>query len=343
MSDKIVLQIGGRRIENFESYSIEADLYTADDAFSLELSNPGVAVRAGARCELYVNDRRALTGIVDTVDRGGDKSGTTLRLEGRDLMGLLVDSYCEEFVDLQDVTLKSLAERLLRKVPYINRQAVRYQSGALQRIRSGGDGEEQNHAKIEPGQTVFDVLKTYALSRGMMFFSLEDGTFVFGRPKTGGSPVFRLVRRKSDPRENNVESGNLVDSIARRYSKIVVTGQQQGTDDIDPEHINTLATVTDPSYPFYKPCVETDQNDALSPRQHARMRLEQMKFEGFQLRYRVPFHSQDGEPWRINEICHVLDEDLDIDGDYLIYGRTFKLDKNGSYTELKLSYPGVVQ
>lgn len=339
MPDKIVLQIGGKRIENFKSYSIEADLYTADDAFSLELSNPGTKISAGARCELYVNDRQALTGIIDMVDRGGDKSGTTLKLEGRDLMGLLVDSYCETFDDLQGITLKSLAERLLKTVPYINRKVVQYQAGALKRIDT-----EQNHVKIEPGQTIFDVLKTYALSRGLMFFALENGTFVFGRPKTGGAPLYRLIRRKSDPRENNVESGHLTDSIARRYSKIVVTGQQQGMDDIAAEDINTQSTtVTDPTFPFYKPYYQTDQNDALSPQQHARMRLEQMKFEGFQLKYTVPFHCQNGEPWRINEICHVIDEDLEIDGDYLIYGRTLKLDKSGSYTELKLSYPGVVQ
>jgi prophage tail gpP-like protein len=339
MPDKISLLIGGKKVENFKSYSIEADLYTADDAFSLELSNPGTKISAGARCELYVNDRLVLTGIADMVDKGGDKSGTTLRLEGRDLMGLLVDSYCEEFIDLQGMTLKALTERLMKTVPYINRKAVQYQSGTLKRIDTA-----RNHTKIEPGQTVFDVLKTYALSRGLMFFALENGTFVFGRPKTGGAPLYHLIRRKSDPRENNIESGNLSDNIARRYSKIVVTGQQQGADDIAPEDINTPpTTVTDPTFPFYKPYYETDQNDALSPMRHARMRLEQMKFEGFQLKYTVPFHSQNGEPWRINEICHVIDEDLDVDGDYLIYGRTFRLDKSGSYTELKLSYPGVVQ
>jgi prophage tail gpP-like protein len=251
-----------------------------------------------------------------------------------------VDSYCcEEFPDLKDMTLKALAERLLKKVPYINRKTVQYQDGALKRIDTA-----QKNTKIEPGQTIFEVLRTYALSRGLMFFALENGAFVFGRPKSGGAPLYRLIRRKSDPRENNVESGNLVDNIARRYSKIVVTGQQQGMDDIEAEDINTPpTTVTDPTFPFYKPYYETDQNDALSPLQHARMRQEQMKFEGFQLKYTVPFHSQNGEPWRINEICHIIDEDLEIDGDYLIYGRTLKLDKSGSYTELKLSYPGVVQ
>jgi len=339
MPDKIALLINGNRIENFESYSIEADLYTADDAFSLELSNPGVTIKAGARCELYVNDKRALTGIVDMVDRGGDKSGTHLKLEGRDLMGLLVDSYCEEFLDLQGISLKALAERLLKKVPFINRKAVQYQDGALKKVDTA-----QNFTKIEPGQTVFDVLKTYAMSRGLMFFSLEDGAFVFGKPRTGGAPLYRLIRRKSDPRENNVESGNLVENIARRYSKYVITGQQQGTDSISPEGINTPpTTVTDPTFPFYKPYYETDQNDGQSPLKHARMRMEQNRFEGFQLQYTVPFHSQNGENWRINEICHVTDEDLEIDGDYLIYSRTFKLDKSGSYTELKLSYPGVVQ
>jgi len=101
MSDNIELRVGSTAIKNWLSYTIEADIYTADDAFSLELAHPETDVTAGKRCELYVNGTLELTGIIDRVNKSYDKSGQKLRVEGRDLMGLLVDSYCEEFFTLQ--------------------------------------------------------------------------------------------------------------------------------------------------------------------------------------------------------------------------------------------------
>lgn len=303
----IRLEIGGRRIENFLAYSIEADLYTADDAFSMELSNPEIIVEPGARCELYINNQRELTGIIDSVDHSYDKSGVRLRVEGRDLCGLLVDSYCEEFFDAEGMTVKALAERLLKQVPYINRKAIDYQEnikGNLKKKRGRSsamaslDGE-QNFAKIEPGQTVFDVLKIYAASRGMMFYSMPDGTLVFGKPKDGGEPLYFLTTRKDDPRNNNILEGRFVRDISRRYSKIVIVGQQQGMDMFGAVEVNTKAVVTDSDIPFYKPMVTTDYNDARSPKLHAQMLREQMRFEGYQVEYKVPGHTQNGRNWRI--------------------------------------------
>lgn len=100
-------------------------------------------------------------------------------------------------------------------------------------------------------------------------------------------------------------------------------------------------SVTDPTFPFYKPLVVTDNNDARSPKLHAQMLMEKQKYAGFQISYRVPFHSQNGENYKINEICHIEDEVLALDGDYLIYGRSFEMSKQGSYTTLKIGLPGM--
>ncbi len=352
MPDSVRLQIGGQRIENFLSYSIEADLYTADDAFSLELANPEIKVTPGQRCEIHVNDQRELTGIIDRVTPSYDKSGSRLRVEGRDLCGLLTDSYCEEFIDVRGMTVKALAERLLRTVPLIRRKDIVYQDnirGNLKKKKGRGAAlagfdTAQNFAKIEPGQTIFDVLRTFAASRGMVFYSMPNGTLVFGRPKDGGEPLYYVMTRKTEPQENNILEGTLVQDISRRYSKIVVVGQQQGMDSFGSSAVNTKATVTDPSFPFYKPYVATDSNDSRSPKLHAQMLLEKMKYEGFQLQYRVAGYAQNGANYKINEMCRVVDEVFELEENLLIYGRTFELSKDrGSCTILRLGLPGRVQ
>jgi prophage tail gpP-like protein len=354
MADSIELKVNNTTITTFESYTVEADLYTADDAFSLELSNPEIEIRPGLKCELFVNGTRELTGIIDRVTKSYDKSGTKLRVEGRDLMGLLVDSCCTKFLDVQGKTVKQLAELLLADIPFINRKAIVYQENFVGRMKGkkqtvstpavGFLDTPQKIARIEPGMTVFEVLKTYAASRGLMFWAMPDGTFVFGRPLAGGQPAFsvEVSREKGNV---SVLEGELTQDISKRYSRVIVLGQSQGHEDhgSDATKVNSKATRDDTTFPFYKPFVTKMTNDSQSPPLHARLLLEKQKHDGFQLQYRAPFHSIGGRNWGINQLCRVKDDVLGIDGTYLIFGRIFELSKSGgSTTRLKLGYPGVV-
>ncbi|MCL2790127.1 MAG: hypothetical protein FWD79_05730 [Desulfobulbus sp.] len=352
-TDNICLEVAGRRIERFLSYEIDADLYVAADAFSLEVARPEITIEPGQKCELYVNGSLELTGIIDRCSRRVDKQGLTYRIEGRDLMGLLVDHYCEEFVTVQGKKLSRLAGMLLKDVPFINREAIVYQEDVVGKLKGkkktmddpddGFMDTPQKLSQIQPGMTVFEVLKNYSASRGLMFFAMPDGTFVFGRPTLKGEPVYELTNRKSG-QGNNVLTGEENNDISKRYGKVVVIGQQQGIgDEDDPIKINTHGEVVDPDFPFYKPYVATDNNDAQSPELHARFIMNRQLHEGYQLTYTVQGHSQRGRNWQINQLCQVQDEDLGGDKVLLIYGRTFRRSKTGgTTTTLKLGKPGVV-
>jgi prophage tail gpP-like protein len=355
MTDAVELRVDGRKIANFQSYMVEADLYTADHAFSLELANPETPVNPGSRCQLYVNGELELTGLVDRRPRRYTKTDNSLCVEGRDLMGLLVDSHCEQFVTVQGKKLSELARMLLKSVPFIDRANIVYQDDLVGRLktrkhRGAADSimalmdSGQRLAQIEPGMTVFDVLRMYAASRGLMFFSLPDGTFVFGRPKSGGEPAYTITSRR-DGIGNNVLEGEETPDISKRYSKVTVLGQQQGQDDMgmDATRIAVQGSVTDRDFPFYKPFVQRSNNDSQSPAQHARLLLERMRHDGYQLAYRVAGHSQNGRNWRVNELCRVRDEIFGVDATFLIYQRRFERSKQGgSTTYLRLGPPGLV-
>jgi prophage tail gpP-like protein len=348
MHDQVQLRINNMRIDSFTSYRIEADIYTADDMFTLDVVNPDIPVNPGMRCELYVNGTLELTGLIDRVAKSYDKSGVKLRVDGRDLCGLLVDSYCTEFFIALGMDLKTLARRLLRKVPFIQSKNIIYQQNIRGNLKKKGPNNSgwvnpYNHAQVGPGSTIFEVLKTYAMSRGAMFFAMPDGTFVFGKPKDGGEPLYSLVCKKKRGDRNNVLEGSFENDYSHRYSDIIVMGQEQGKNSSGDPVFNTYAPVKDPTFPFYKPFVAEDNNDARSPKLHAQMILEKMKYDGFRLHYKVPYHSQNGKNWAINEMCHVEDEVFALAGDYLIYGRTFELTKQGAFTTLRLGLPGMVQ
>ena len=171
MEDKVYLQIGGKRVERFNSYSVDADLYNADDAFSMELTDPETEVKAGMRCQLYVNDSIELDGIIDRVTRGYSKQGSRLRAEGRDLMGVLVDSYAEDFVTLENKKIKDLAEMMIGQtarhpaLPFVSRLPVEYQQNIVGKGRgkkqtvsqplAGFLETEQKISQVEQGMTVF--------------------------------------------------------------------------------------------------------------------------------------------------------------------------------------------
>lgn len=354
MSDTVTLQIGNQRIENFVSYDIEADLYQAADKFTLELANPEAPVKRGMQCKLYVNDQLELTGVIDKTVRKYDKGGRTLTVEGRDLMGLLVDSHCEQFIDVQGKTVKQLAEMLLKTVPFIQRSQIVYQENVVGKLKGKKKTADnpltafldtpQKFSKIDPGMSVFEVLAVYGASRGLLFFALPDGTLVFGRPKITGEPIFSVTSRL-DGQGNNVESGEEIDDISRRYSKITVISQVQGNDSdgMDATKINPpKKSVTDKDFPFYKPLVVKINNDSQTPELHARMLFEKQRHDGYSLSYTAPLHSQDGRNWAINELCTVNDEVLDIKRTMLVFSRRFRKTKQGSWTDIKLGPPGLV-
>lgn len=362
-SDKVELFVNKMKIEHFLSYHITADMYEPADAFHLELANPKTDINPGHLCELFVNGQKELTGLIDQVRRIVNKRGTSLYVEGRDLMGLLIDSYVEPpFFNIQNMKLKTLAERLLEKVPFIQRKSIRYQDNVVGRLKGkkktsssgyvSGLDTQQKIGQIEAGMTIFEVLKNYSLSRGMLFYCEPDGTLVFGRPLVKGTPEYKLQMIESGT-GNNVEESEVMQDISKRYSKVIVIGQQQGADSIaEPDSISTSNVsnpVVDPSFPFAKVYVERDNNDNVSPAMRARLIMEKQRREGTQLIYTVARHSQNNQNWQFNKFCQIKDDKQTlngkkgIDGDYLIYARTFELDKeDGPITRLTLGEPGMV-
>jgi prophage tail gpP-like protein len=350
--DQVGLVVNNTRIEHFLSFRIETDLYTADHAFCLEVAKPETVITGGLQCKLYVNDQLALTGITDRVTRGYDKCGLRLRVEGRDLMGLLVDSCCGQFMTLKGVTLQSLAETLLAKVPFVSIKNVSYQEGIVASSRNTGQAPDagsslqagdtpQAYTQVEPSKTIFDVLNNYARSRGFMFFSLPNGSFVFGRPQAKGAAQFNIVSQKPGPMNNAIWCEEVSD-YSKRFSQVTVMGQQQGTNAISAAQVNTSAVETDPTFPFYKPFVALDNNDQESPALHARAIMEKMKVDGYGLTYKVKGLTQNGRAWTINELCNVNDGVLGVTGQYLVTQRIFEMGKDGVFTTVKLGPPGLV-
>ena len=338
MPDLVELRVDGVAWDGFLSYSLDASLYEAGDAFALEFSrDAGTGIRRGQRCEVYVNGRRELTGIVEKIRRKTAKRESSLTVEGRDLLGLVVDSHVEEMLDLTDISLQELAARMLKDIPFIDRKAITFGKG----VEPAASEDEDRAPHADPGDSVFEVLRRFALSRGLLFYSLPDGRLIFGRPLARGKAEFRIVSRRAGA-NNNVTESEFIDDLTPRYSRIVVVGQTESGE--SEEDVNVEAVVTDSDVPFRKPFVAELPHDVSDAAAYGRMLREQQRAEGYQLSYTVPGHSQGGRNWAINSLVEVEDEFNGVAGTFLVYRRTFQRDKRGgSTTRLLLGIPGVLK
>ncbi len=345
MFDKVELRVAGIAVDRFNSYSINSNMFNAGDPFTLDLANSDVRVPKGAQCKLYVNGEIELNGIVDRPQSsGGGREGHRRVLSGRDLMGLVVDHYLLETGSQPALDLKTLAARVLKDVPFINRKSIRYaKGGKLEAKEDRWGGSESKGMQTSPGDTSFVVLKRAAVSIGWLFFCMPDGTFIFGKPVTSGKAMFNIIRR-NDGVGSNVETGSLVEDISKEYSHVTVMGQG-GADEWEDEDTGggNYVTLENKGFPFYKPFVTVLDEEDSDYARHAALLLSKQRFDGYQLSYVVKGHSQHARNWQVNAICHVDDEVEGVKGNFLIYSRTFRKDKHkGTLTDLKLSRLGAL-
>src|SRR5690606_2084658 len=118
-------------------------------------------------------------------------------------------------------------------VPFIKRKDITFERGSA--APATQDADRAPHA--DPGESVFEVLRRFAIARGLLFYSLPDGKIVFGKPRPQGNPTFRIVHRV-EGLDNNVLESDVIEDHSVRFSKIVVIGQSEDGDD---EDFNVLA------------------------------------------------------------------------------------------------------
>lgn len=338
MSDSIKLVINGYEYSRFKSYNIKSDIYEAADAFQVEAyQSDEFRPTEGMKFELYVNNELEHIGILDRVGRGYDSSGRFLSMSGRDVMGLIVDSCCEEFPTIQNNTIAKIADRLLKNVPYIT--GIEYDEAAKKRDSS------KPFVQIEPGQKIFDVLRDVAISRGLVFYATARGGLVFRKPRGKGKCSFSLIQKAGI--NSGIIKAEEVGDLTNRFSSYTVLAQEQGRDEGDPVEINAKATVVDDQFPFKdvlkKPFVEAVADDKESPAKLAKRYMEKNRMMANTVNYTVKGHSQNTQNWAIDELVNVDDDKLGVHKQLLVYARTFAGNSNQQITELKLGIPGMVE
>lgn len=211
------LVVDGTDYLGWKRVSIERSVDSIAGVFGLEVTDRWSdtqkpwPIKPGAECKLYVDNTQILTGYVDVVRAAFDKSSRSLTVSGRDKAADMVDSSALNEPDSwAQITIGRLATELAK--PF-----------GITVADKTGDSTPFSLAKIQPGETAFEMLERYSRQRGILTISDGLGGIVLTKPGTARADV-ALEQGK------NILSASGTADYSKRFSEYLVTGQSAGTD-----------------------------------------------------------------------------------------------------------------
>lgn len=265
-TDRVELTLGDKTIAITESYEVRASVFRQPAGFSIQIGHSGITADLLRRFppntpfKLTVNGNRFQTGYIDTVLTDDSSGGTSVTLQGRDIMSRLVDAYIPYEQSYQESTYTDLVRSQLKAVG-LGDVKITASNAANRAAITGSKVIETKPAEIEAdviesvdvrnvipgtkkvvyatlkaklGTRRYDFLKTQLDRAGLFLWAAGDGSVVVARPTPEQSLLAELVRRWSPPEARSpLLPGTILrhsyrNSIARRFTNCIVYGYGGG-------------------------------------------------------------------------------------------------------------------
>ena len=331
--DRPVVRIGGKEHLDWTDYSIDSDLLTPADAFSLTLGVPArdvpAEVKPWADVSIALGDDVILTGRIDSLNRRTIKNEHSLTIQGRDLAAVLVDCSAPVFVT-RETDLDAIIAKIVRPLG-ISKIDVRAK-GAREKIT------------VEPGMSAWDALERVCEQNGCWAWFDPDGTLVVGGPDYSADPVADLLLTL-DRKRTNVLSLEVEEDITDTYSEVTILGQTHGTEDKGGKnnlrHTARNEALEGVNRPLIIVDSECDNADLAGRR--TRKALADSALDGFTVTAEVRGHRMDsGLIWTPGQRVRVFSEPDGLDEIMFLIRRTLRGGREpGQRTELVLKKDGV--
>lgn len=334
-NNTVAVRIGGQEHRNWEGYSIDSDFLVPADGFEFDIGlgygQTELPDLSGEACEVVINEKVVMTGIIDSQRDDKSKGRRELRLTGRDLAGLLVDCSVPP-LNVKGMTVLDAAKKLAAPWPQIKNVVLRAEKN-----------DTLDKIDIEPGESVWQALTHIANSVGLHPWFEPDGTLVIGGADYSSPPVATLCWSRNDKRRNVLEL-SIERSTENRYSEVTFLGQSPAKRGDGAKH-DLKWVYHDPSMALYKPktVVIHDAENLAALQKQAKKQLADWRLEGLTITAVVGDHkTAAGVLWQPGQRVHVIDEEEGIDAIFYLMGRRFSLNRgSGTQTELRLKEDGV--
>lgn len=238
--------IGDTQIEVLLSYEIRTSMIepAAHFHFSIPYDDDAwILTKPDAPIQISIDDTIVLVGFVDQHSvPDNNKDGDVIEVTGRNKYGRVIDESAPS-INYANLTMQALVEQLAdpwyTSVSFSNVRNRRLMRGRGKKARAGDEplvifSKKKFGTRITPGQSRHHVIEELCAQAGCLIFPSADGAELFiGQPNYEQEPQFQFfmpMASSSRTSESTVNGMAITESVAERYSRIIVVGSGTGTD-----------------------------------------------------------------------------------------------------------------
>lgn len=313
---------GWYEIHRFTDYSIDLELETDADAFSFTILNPnGVYTGLFSKFDditLEIDKKPVMRGKIDCVEYSWDNDGCKIKIDGRDLMGILVDN------DAVPGTHKNI-----KPSTYIANKCAEY--GIKSNVDSSMDAIEQ--LIIGCGESEISIINNIAMdSRKRVWFDFD--TLYAGNWNDNAKPTYLFTRGIKDRPGIQIKKFRLREDGTDTKSEIRIYGStNNGSEKI----VGTATNDYMVSRGIQKRMTKrSSNNDSVS--KYSSNALRDIR-DSFRDNVEIEIEVKTGHGGLIlpNRTCQVIDTITKVNAVFFIVGVSYKKDlNNGSITRVTM-------
>lgn len=313
---------GWYEIHRFTDYSIDLELETDADAFSFTILNPnGIYTGLFSKFDditLEIDKKPIMRGRIDCVEYSWDNNGCKIRIDGRDLMGALVDN------DAIPGTYKNV-----KPSTYIANKCTEY--GIKSKIDSSIDTIEQ--LIIGCGESEISVINNIVMdSRKRVWFDFD--TLHAGDWNDNAQPTYLFTRGIKDRPGIQIKSFRLREDGTDTKSEVRIYGS---TNDGAEKVVGTATNNYMISRGIKKRMTKRSSNND-SVTKYSSNALRDVR-DSFRDNVEIEIEVKTGHGGLIlpNRTCQIIDTVTKINAVFFIVGVSYKKDlNNGSITKVTM-------
>lgn len=340
MSDNnITIEIDGVNLADFISGSVSIQLDQFCNSFSFtttkDLQNE-YNIFPESECKIFINNKIAITGIIDSVSPSEDASGSTVDISGRDRTCDIVDSDLPESISLSgNFSLKTVIEKVLISLGLTEIKVIEdIPEDELRKFTSA------DIVSAEVDKNAFEFINDYAQKVSVLLITNAEGNIVITRA-TEDRYSDKLLNDVGNP-DNNILSSSASYDYSQRFNKYIVYSQSNTstqTSDIKLENVAQKGIAIDDEIRESRVMVIKSNNSCDSSTCEEIATLEANIRRANSLNYSCTvagYETNNGQLWERNKLVQVFDIDNDINSELLIKGITFNFG-DGATTDLELA------
>lgn len=330
------LLVDGKEYGGWTRLEVQRGIEQIAGGFVLQLTQryPGVDIpmqlREGLACVVKLGDDVVITGYIDDYETDDTATSSSVRLQGRDRTGDLVDcSAIYKTGQWRGVKLQQIVTDIA--FPFDIKVVV----------APGTDtGEPFKRYALEEGEKAFEAIDRACRLRAVLVTSTPDGNLLITSAGSASSGV-ALIEGV------NMTKFNSKHSWRERHSEVLLKGQVPGDDQENGAAAAHLkAAAKDAEINRYRPLVVVAEHGtstkSLADRAawEIKVRMGRGKRGGCTVvGWRTGLNGQEGNLWQPNTLAQVTSSRMNIDRELLIVGVTYQLTEQGCMCDLTFARP----